>query len=73
MGHYGCLTPKRHLGVSNAVTVAKLDLGTMVMALLSQKGVKSSETYRSRAGRKAFKGTTFLKSTGSWAQCQCDI
>lgn len=68
MGHYGGLTPKRHLGISNAVTVGKLDLGTMVKALLAKRGVKSATTYKARAGHQAFTGTAFLKSTGSWAQ-----
>lgn len=68
MGLFGSATPKRHLGISNSETVGRLDLGTLAVRRSKLSGgVKSSTTYISQAGRKSYKGTRFLKSTGSLA------
>lgn len=67
MQHFGGLTAKRHLGVSNAATIGELDWGRLkasVRSRLSSSKAKSAITYRSKSGRVAFKGSRFLKSTG---------
>ena len=59
---------KRHIGWSNACTIACLDNGKMDAAArhrLAQKGVKSAKTQTTRRGRKVFTGTEALKSTGN--------
>lgn len=73
MGNFGSLTPKRHLAVSNAATVGRLELKNKVKALKSMRshGAKSSATYHSKSGRPAFKGTPFLKSTGPETEIGC--
>ena len=60
---------KRHLAISNAPTVGELDLGTLATKKRKQlsTGAKSSIAYTSKSGRKSYKGTRFLKGTGSWA------
>ena len=68
MGLFGGLTAKRHYAISNAKTVGLLDLGTLAKGMMAKSsGAKSATVYRSKSGRKAYKGTRFLKSTGSWA------
>lgn len=67
MQHFGGLTAKRHLGISNAETVGELDLGKLarsVLKKLASSKSKSATTYKSKSGRKAFAGSRFLKDTG---------
>lgn len=67
MQHFGGLTAKRHLGLSNAVTVGELDLGQLckkVVKKLSKSTAKSATTYIDKSGKAAFKGSSFLKDTG---------
>ena len=68
MQHFGGLTAKRHLGLSNAPTVGRLDFGKLckdVLRRLSKSSAKSAVAYKSKSGRTSFKGSKFLKSTGS--------
>ena len=58
---------KRHIGWSNAPTVACLDKGKMDAASrhrIAQQGVKAARTHHTKRGRKIFSGTEALKSTG---------
>lgn len=67
MQHFGGLTAKRHLGLSNSMTVGQLDFGKLCQRIrrrLCASNAKSAITYRSRSGKKAFKGSRFLKGTG---------
>ena len=67
MQHFGGLTAKRHLGLSNAPTVGKLDFGKLcqkVLHRLSKSSAKSAVAYKSKSGHTSFKGSKFLKSTG---------
>ena len=67
MQHFGGLTAKRHLGISNAETVGELDLGKLARSVqkkLASSKSKSATTYKSKAGHKAFAGSRFLKDTG---------
>lgn len=69
MHKFGGLTAKRHLALSNAPTVARLDLGKICMKhqkKLAASSAKSAITYRSKSGKTAFKGSRFLKSTGTY-------
>lgn len=71
MQHFGGLTAKRHLGISNAETVGDFDFGKICKSTrkkLANSSAKSSVTYRSKSGKKAFSGSKFLKSTGWGAE-----
>ena len=68
MGLFGGATAKRHLAISNSPTVGMLDLGTLAKKARSKlSGIKSAVAYTSKSGKKSYKGTRFLKGTGSWA------
>ena len=54
MGLFGGATAKRHLAISNSPAVRL-------------SGIKSAVAYTSKSGKKSYKGTRFLKGTGSWA------
>ena len=67
MQHFGGLTAKHHLGISNSETVGKLDLGKLAKSVrkkLASSRSKSASTYKSKSGRSSFKGSRFLKDTG---------
>lgn len=69
MGLYNSLTPKRHIGWSNADAIGRLDLGKLCRRkkkdlALNGTGTKSTRTYVS-GGKKRYAGTTHLRSTGS--------
>ena len=67
MQHFGGLTAKRHLGLSNAGVVQELDLGRLCQKVrknLSTSVAKSAIKYKAKSGRVAFKGSKFLKDTG---------
>ena len=71
MQHYGGLTAKRHLGISNAETVGDFDFGKICKSIrkkLASSSAKSAKTYRTKSGKKAFSGSKFLKSTGWGAE-----
>ena len=68
---YGAPTAKRHIGWRNCPTVACLDLGKMIKAYHNRGPLKSSKTYTNKRGKKAFCGSTHLKSTGTLASCYC--
>ena len=70
MHHYGSLTAKRHMCICNASTVKLLDRGTLsrkVCKKLAASNAKSATVHTTRAGRKVFTGSKFLKDTGSGA------
>ena len=66
MASYGGLTPKRHIAYANTTAVKLLDLGTLLKEVrerLSKHRCQSSKTYTSKAGKKRFAGSRFLKQT----------
>ena len=67
MQHFGGLTAKRHLGLSNAKTIGYFDLGKLSVQIrkkLAASSSKSAKISRSKSGRKVFSGSKFLKETG---------
>lgn len=66
MGHYGHMSPKRHICWSNSPRAQCLDMGRMArdfQKLISSEGCKPARTYINSAGKKAFHGTKWLKGT----------
>ena len=66
MAHYASCTPKRHFAYANSPWIRKLDKGVLQWKnRLAQghKKVQTAVTYRSKSGKKCYKGTKALKKT----------
>ncbi|CAL1167200.1 unnamed protein product [Cladocopium goreaui] len=69
MGHYMGCTPKRHICWANCRKIGGLDRGALTKPQrkeIAKIGVKSATVKVNRKGRKAYSGTSKLRSTGTY-------